>query len=449
MKSIAIITLSLFAACSALAQSPGKVRLHGKLVDMGSKQVTMSYDGASGYLGDSRDILLNTDGDGRFDTTIVVERPCFYSICRNTLYLTPGDDLEVYITTDNNQAVFSGRGSEANNYMKGRLFPKAGSFLEGGDNIRPSLQATKAMVDSLAAARQAQLDALQNVSDEFRSLESARIKGDVANSLFCYPSYSDMFRKMTSREEAQKAYNEVLATIRPMVVPMVKDIADAKYLDVSVVRDVMMTIMGMDDKTWTEGIDIPSRTIELYECAQMMGSLRSEATPAVVNKAQNYLKGVKNADFAAELKAKIAQSSKLLPGQQAPDFAMTDHEGTTFHLKDFRGKPIFIDFWATWCGPCIQESPYFDELSKDYPDIVFLAMSTDTNRKAWLNYITSHKKNAPQYNTVDNAIREEWGIFYIPRFVVIDKDFNIVDAYAPVPSQKEEITRILDSTLGR
>ena len=435
MKTRLLIFLTFIAATTAIAQNKGNVRLHGKLVDMGSNMVTMAYDGASSYLGDSRNILLKTDSEGRFDTTIVVEKPCFYSIC---------DNMEVYITSNNQEAVFKGRGAEANNYMKHRLFPKGGSFLEAGSNIRKDLNATKALVDSLAQARQAQLDALVNVSDEFRQLESARIKGDYVNSFFSYPSYANMFSGKKNREEMMKAYNEFMTSILPIVKPVIKEIADDRFLDVNVVRGVMLEVASMDDKSWTEDITLSPRTIELKKCASVVSELRREATPDVVAKAQSFILTVKNTDFATELKNKVAQSSKLLPGQDAIDFVMTDRDGNNKNLSDFKGKPIYIDFWATWCGPCIQESPYFDTLSKDYPGVTFLAMSTDTNRKAWLSYISSHEKNAPQFNTVDNVIREKWGIFYIPRFVVIDKNFKIVDAYAPVPSKDKELRQILD-----
>lgn len=100
------------------------VHLKGQLFDMGSQNVRMRFDGAASMLGDSRDILLKTDAAGYFDTTFVLKEPTYYTISRNTLYLTPGDDMTIKVTQTNTEAEFSGIGAEANNYMKFRLFRK-------------------------------------------------------------------------------------------------------------------------------------------------------------------------------------------------------------------------------------------------------------------------------------------------------------------------------------
>ena len=64
--------------------------MKGQLLDMGSQTVRMRFDGAASVLGDSRAILLKTDASGHFDTTFVLKEPTYYTISRNTLYLTPG-----------------------------------------------------------------------------------------------------------------------------------------------------------------------------------------------------------------------------------------------------------------------------------------------------------------------------------------------------------------------
>ena len=66
----------------------------------------------------------------------------------------------------------------------------------------------------------------------------------------------------------------------------------------------------------------------------------------------------------------------------APDFAVLDKDGQTVKLSDFRGKPVVINFWATWCPPCKQELPDFNEAAKAYEsDVVFLMVNlTDGQR---------------------------------------------------------------------
>ena len=65
----------------------------------------------------------------------------------------------------------------------------------------------------------------------------------------------------------------------------------------------------------------------------------------------------------------------------APDVVFVDHSGNAVRLADYRGKIVLMNFWATWCPPCIEETPSFDRLAarlkKDRPDIAILAASLD------------------------------------------------------------------------
>lgn len=457
MKKLTIMATAALCCCLVSCSGGNKkevadtVHVKGQLIGMGSQNVRMEFDGASSMLGDSRDILLRTDASGHFDTTFVLKAPGYYTISRNTLYLSPGDDVTFKITQINTEAEFSGKGAEANNYMKFRLFPKAGSYLEGGNNLRGDFMSTKALVDSLAAVRMNTLDTLRNVPDEFKKLETGRIKADVINSYICYQNYSGMFENVKTEKEMWAKLGEFNASLAQYVVPLYKDIMNEAMLDVAAVRGVLSY---QEDSTliplWFKDVSIPARIAELYACARIVNSLRGEVSEQAVNNSKAFLQTVKNVDFATEVEGKILQASKLLSGQPAIDFEMTDVEGRVKHLADFKGKVIYIDLWATWCSPCIQESPAFEALGKKYAgkDIIFLPVSTDTSTGPWLGYLDEHKKELAQYHSNDDALKESWAILYIPRFILIDKDFNIVNAYAPSPSG-EEIGSLIDSILNK
>ena len=147
---IFIATVAFYSCSQKEAVDKNTVHLSGQLIDMGSQEVRLSYNGASSLLGNSRDIILKTDAEGNFDTTFVLNEPGYFNISRNTLYLTPGDELAVKITTDNKEAQFTGTSAGINTYMKDRLFPKGGSYLESGENITGGFAETKKTILSYA-----------------------------------------------------------------------------------------------------------------------------------------------------------------------------------------------------------------------------------------------------------------------------------------------------------
>ena len=407
--------LILGIVCLCGCQQPVKntVHLSGQLVDMGRAGVIMRYDGAASLIGDSRDIILYTDAEGHFDTVLPLEKPEYYSISRNTLYLTPGDELKMYITTDNRQARFEGVGAEANTYMKERLFPKGGSYLEGGSNVKADFRETRKLIGSLAQVREKQLEALQNVSEEFKALEKGRIYADVINSYLYYASYADEFRGKSREEtrELQKTYRaEALSEVKEKLNYLNED----RFLEVAVVRNILFYREDPEYRSYFEDYRMSPRCEELYQGFEKVSALRHDLNLQVVDDIRTVGNRMQQADFAVELQKKLEQAARLLPGQPAPDFKMTDVDGNEKKLSDFRGKLIYIDLWATWCGPCIQESPAFTALSEKYPDIEFLQISRDEQKEAWESYIAHKNSPLTQYNSVDMELAEGWQLFYIP-----------------------------------
>ncbi len=129
-------------------------------------------------------------------------------------------------------------------------------------------------------------------------------------------------------------------------------------------------------------------------------------------------------------------------GEEAFDFTAFDRQGNEVKLSDFAGKFVFIDNWASWCGPCLRHRPSVLELSRqfaDQTDIVFLMVSLDSRGQDWKRYFSRNlEDSAPATDLlIENGMQGDYGdrynIHFIPKYVLIDPDGKIVDANLPEP----------------
>lgn len=162
---------------------------------------------------------------------------------------------------------------------------------------------------------------------------------------------------------------------------------------------------------------------------------RNGYTAKYIERLDKERESVKDANFIEVLDGIKKEYKVIDRGAVAPEIVFTDLEDQTVKLSDFKGKVIVVDLWATWCGPCMTEKPYFEKIEEKYSsssDIVFLTVSID-KMKIWKSYF---KKKTPQGHQLQvyRADLSEYKIAGIPRFFVIDRDFKIVSAFAPLPS---------------
>ncbi|MEC8853679.1 MAG: TlpA disulfide reductase family protein, partial [Bacteroidota bacterium] len=138
-------------------------------------------------------------------------------------------------------------------------------------------------------------------------------------------------------------------------------------------------------------------------------------------------------------------------GEPAIDFIYPDKDGNKFSLASFKGTLIYVDVWATWCGPCKAEIPYLQKLEKEYQEnstITFLSVSVDTDKDAWLKMVKEKELGGTQlWADGWSEITKSYAIFGIPRFMLFSADGNVISTNAPRPSS-DEIRGLLNANLG-
>ncbi len=133
---------------------------------------------------------------------------------------------------------------------------------------------------------------------------------------------------------------------------------------------------------------------------------------------------------------KVYNANKnLVPGTEALDCTLEATDGTTCNLSDLFGKVIYLDIWATWCGPCCEEIPYMEKIAEHFKGdnrIMPVSISVDSNKDAWHKKLKADNPQWAQYLCGD--FTELYGITGIPRFLLIGKDGKIITTDAPRPS---------------
>ena len=154
-----------------------------------------------------------------------------------------------------------------------------------------------------------------------------------------------------------------------------------------------------------------------------------------------------------ELQYIVDSKKATAAGTPCPDVTFSDPQGQKHHLSDYFGKYIYIDIWATWCGPCCAEIPYMEQHVAHYKDnlkIQFLSISIDHNHDAWVKKLEKDQPQWPQFicdKEESRVISSQWGVTGIPRFIIIRPDGTIHDAEAFRPST-ENFRELIDGILN-
>ncbi|MEW6002637.1 MAG: TlpA disulfide reductase family protein [Nitrospirota bacterium] len=134
--------------------------------------------------------------------------------------------------------------------------------------------------------------------------------------------------------------------------------------------------------------------------------------------------------------------------KRAPDFCLEDLKGKRVEFKSFRGKLVFLNFWATWCGPCKEELPSIDSLYQQFKekDFVFLTISVDYGGiKVVKEFIEKHRYTFPVLIDSKGKTLDLYKVKGIPSTFIIDKKGMIIGkAFGPRNWKGTEVISLLN-----
>jgi thiol-disulfide isomerase/thioredoxin len=399
--------------------------------------------------------LIPLNADHSFRDTLRI-REGYYSlkqpkVISTEIYLKPGFDLQISLNTEQIQQVsYSGKGSGENNFLA-----KKNNF---GKDIKHSISLQKnnkdriiILLDSLKGLKNDLLLKYQNTLDKnFEYIESKNIELDqvaiicsmrhLQHGLKGYrlaDTFPDLFKNI-----AANINNEKLL-ISPSFLPYLKlyfdNLLTKEIKKVGKVEDLYMWYLNSFDRE-IKNPKIKDETIFFWKKMIFPYIGDPEELDRLIS---HILSLISDENYKIELREKLEKLRKTKKGAAAPLFELYDYNDDLVKLEDLKGKVVYIDIWATWCGPCKAEIPHLKKLEAHFKgqDISFVSIAYKDKKEKWMKMVEDKNMGGIQLFAPDANIPffTDFDVSSIPRFILLNKEGKIISPETYRPSYPQII----------
>jgi len=443
MKKL-IFLVGAMAVIACQQEKNNTVTISGTVTGPVSETASLISNDRSGTYTDT------LDADAHFEITFDLEEAKYMSFKHGqettAMYVLPGDVISISINPAEFDETISYEGSESSNFLAKKYLIEEKSV-----SRELYLLPTDSFLMKAVSTEKEMMDALDNIkAKSFVEDQQKSIWFQWAGQKLNYPYYYNYI----NGEEAQLTdnYYDFISEI---------DLNDPTLLEEGDAYNFLQNYLesqlkALEEKTMMASLNFIGTKFTNQEIIDKLSynQLKSHFKNVGVEGADELLNTFQelNSDTLKHQELTMLRDDmlKFSPGMPAFDFTYPDVDGKMVSLSDFKGSFVYVDVWATWCGPCKREIPHLVELEKDYhnKNIVFLSVSVDEDkdRDTWLNMLEEKEMGGVQlFASGWSKITKDYMINGIPRFMLFDGEGNIIDVNASRPSQPE--TRILFSQL--
>lgn len=378
----------------------------------------------------------------------------YYGEKSKDVYLQRGDEMNISFDANDFDNTFSVKGGNE----KAVDYLNKIKVLGLPDNVytQPWSQFKKTVENKIASMKRLLKVRKFAADDKFQKMEEGRITYFYANAFLMYP-VSHLYLTGDTTMQLGKDYYDTLRQY-------VKE--DDDYADIDEYRNYMIETSHVFDEA---GKDIRQQYPKvLAEMSYIGDNIQSDkvrealihflaftyvegnGTDNITDLQNLYYTYVTSPYLNDLFKKACVKWDKAAVGRPSPQFKGVDINGKEMTLRDFRGKYVYIDIWATWCGPCQKELPYLKKVEQKYKgrNIVFVGLSVDADKSKWEARVRSGALSGIQlYIGKGTKFQSDYRISGIPRFILLDPNGRIVNPDMARPSS-DDIVKILDSMPG-